>query len=196
MGVNQQYAAGLVASLEHVIMSRRTNLRIQRDAPVDPDLLNRLMMLATWAPNHHLTEPWRFAVVSGDARATLGELTADFLIESGMTDEAKLDKTRGKYLRAPIMMLVASSSAINAKAATRLEDRDAVSSAIQNILLAATAEGLASYWGTGAICDAPAVKSFCGFDVDDTVLGAIYLGWPMGDVPVPSRRPPVITWKS
>jgi nitroreductase len=185
-----------LTTLERIIRSRRTNLRIQRDQPIADETLERLIALATWAPNHHLTEPWRFAVITNGARSTIGQLTAEFMAASGVPDEAKLDKARGKYERAPVVLMVASASATNARTATRTEDRDAVASAIQNVLLGATALGLASYWGTGAVCDAPAVKAFCGFDPDSTVLAAIYLGWPIGDVPVPNRRPAEISWKS
>jgi nitroreductase len=182
---------------EHVaatIRSRRTNLRIDRDRPVDPALLNELMELATWAPNHHLTEPWRFAVITGDARATLGALTADYQRSIGVTDEAKLDKTRGKFTRSSVMLLVASEPSAGASAATRLEDRDATSAAVQNLMLAATAHGLATYWGTGAVCEAPAVKEWCGFSADADVVAAIYLGYAFADVPVPTRSAPQVLW--
>ncbi len=183
-----------LAVLNRLVSSRRTNLRIDRDRPVDPETITHLVRLATWAPNHRLTEPWRFAVVQGKARATLGTLTAAYQFECGMTDEAKLEKTRGKYLRAPVVLLVASASASNATAITRQEDRDAVASGVQNILLAATAVGLASYWGTGAVCDAPSVRDFGGFDESDPIVAAIYLGWPIGDVPVPSRNEAIVKW--
>jgi nitroreductase len=177
-----------------LIRSRRTNLRMDRERPVDRALVAQLCELATWAPNHRMTQPWRFGVVSGDVRAQLGNYVAAHLIAHGATDEAKLDKARSKFLRAPTILLVGSASAADAPAEVRVEDRDAASAGIQNVLLGATAAGLCSYWGSGAVCDVDAVKALCGLAPKDQLLGAIYLGWPIGDVPVPARSAPIITW--
>lgn len=62
-----------LSAFEKLAKQRRANLRIDAERPVDHDLLNELIELATWAPNHHHTWPWRFAVLEGDAR---GELAA------------------------------------------------------------------------------------------------------------------------
>ena len=179
---------------EALICARRTNLRMDRDRPVDRALIERLCVLATWAPNHHLTEPWRFAVITGHARAELGQLTAALLADRGVGDEAKLDKTRNKFLRAPVMVMVGCASSADSEQSTRTEDRDAVAAAIQNFMLGATASGLNTYWGSGPVCESPKVKALCGFHEADAIVAALYVGWPMGSVPVPTRTAPVITW--
>jgi nitroreductase len=176
------------------ILARRTNLRIDRDKPVETDTITHLIELATWAPNHRMTEPWRFAVLTGTARSRLGETVAQHMIESGATDPAKLEKTRTKFLRAPVVLMVACESLVEARPDMQLEDRNATAAAVQNLLLSATASGLNSYWGTGAVCDAPQVRAMCGFAPHATVIAAIYLGHSIGDVPVPARRAPVVTW--
>lgn len=184
------------AVLQRVIQGRRTNLRIDRNRPLPSSVVSQLIELSTWAPNHHLTQPWAFAVVTGESLATIGQCTAAFQAEMGMTDEAKLAKTSTKYLRAPAVVMVASISSMDASSVVVAEDRDAVASAIQNLLLAATALGLATYWGTGAVCEAPSVKAMCDFPEHAVILAAIYVGWPIGEVPTPTRRPPSITWRS
>jgi nitroreductase len=183
-----------IDALDRIVRSRRTNLRIDRDRPVHPSTVEYLIDLATWAPNHHLTQPWRFAVITGAARATLGELTADYQASIGVHDAAKLDKTRTKFMRAPAVLLVGCESSEAAPLAVRLEDRDATAAGVQNLLLAATAAGLASYWGSGAVCEAPEVKTMCGWSDHTVVLAAIYLGHPIGDVPLPSREPARVAW--
>lgn len=177
-----------------LLTARRTNLRIDRERPVDAALVQRLCELATWAPNHHLTEPWRFAVVTGEARAELGSRTAAHMADLGITDEAKLEKARTKFLRAPVMLVVGCASAADASPGTRAEDRDAVAAATQNLLLAATAAGLCSYWGSGAVTEAPGVKAMCSLSPADTIVAAVYLGWPGGEVPMPVRGEPIIAW--
>ena len=175
-----------------LIRIRRTNLRIDPDLAVGKELLAELCELGTWAPNHKLTEPWRFAVLTGGARSTLGELTAAGLRRAGIEDEARLQKQRTKYLRAPVVLVVACSTTSTGVRA--VEDRDATAVAVQNILLAATAAGLASYWGTGAAVSSPGVADLCGFDDSDAIVAIIYLGWPKAEAPLPTRSPARITW--
>jgi nitroreductase len=171
---------------ESLVADRRTNLRMDPERPVDDALLERLCALAMWAPNHKRTWPWRFAVLRGDARARLGAVLAGALTAEGAA-EAKVDKARGKYLRAPVVLAVASAA--DGDAERDAENRDAVAAGVQNLLLGATAAGLASYWGTGAVTGLDGVKDLCGFDRSATIVALIYLGWPIGDVPVPERPP-------
>jgi nitroreductase len=179
---------GALEAAERLIRSRRTNLRIDPEKPVDQDIVDRLCDLGVWAPNHKRTHPWRFASLVGAARARLGEVTADWMEARGEA-EPKVAKTRTKYLRSAVVLCVAAHSAPDASPERRGEDRDAVAAGVQNILLGATAAGLNSYWGTGAVVHAPAVKELCGFDPDAVLVAVVYLGWPLGDVPVPARAP-------
>ena len=178
-------------ALESLIRRRRTNLRIDAEREVPAALVERLCRLATWAPNHKRTWPWRFAALVGDARAELGErLAAAMLADGRAGDDPKVVKARTKYLRAPVMLAVAV--ACHDDPGRWLEDRDAVSAGVQNLLLGAEAAGLAGYWGTGQVTEVPAIKELCGFEHNDTVLAFVYLGWPIGDVPVPERPEPAL----
>ena len=73
------------------------------------------------------------------------------------------------------------------------ENRDAVAAAIQNLLLGATAVGLASFWSTPALTRPRTVLELCGFGAADRVVGMLYLGWPSGDCAVPERPATEIT---
>lgn len=171
--------------LADVAARRRSSLRIDLDRPVDPALLDRLFAMAACAPNHKRTFPWRFRVLTGAARTGLGDAFAEDLAEAG-EPAAKVDKARTKYERAPVMVAVAARSGDDATMTA--ENRDAVSAAIQTILLGATAAGLASYWSTGAAMTSARVRTFCGFDPTDTMVGLLYLGWPT-DSPASIERP-------
>jgi nitroreductase len=161
------------------------------DRPVDPSTIADLVRLATWAPNHHKTEPWRFAVFTGEGRRELGDTIAT---AQAATDApaAKVAKTRVKYLRAPAMVVVGSKQDEDPK--TALEDRDAVAAAVQTLLLAATGRGLASFWSSVATPTAPALLRLCGFDPDVACVAAIYLGHPTGTCPPPGRSDPKVRW--
>ena len=173
---------------------RRSNLRIDPDRAVDPELLERLIRTAATAPNHHRTSPWRFRIITGEGRRGLGEALASDLPSgsAAAVDAAKVSKARAKYLRAPVMVAVASRA--GADAVTTIENRDAVAAAIQTRLLAATDAGLASLWSTGAAVTSPSVARFCGFDPSDSILGLIYLGWPTAQLDDIHRPAPEISW--
>ena len=70
------------------------------------------------------------------------------------------------------------------------ENRDAVAAGIQNLLLGATAAGLASFWSSPPLMDSARTLELCGFADDDRLIGVVYLGWPAGSVE-PPQRPPV-----
>lgn len=183
--------AGLteLAAFADLVTRRRTSLLIDRERAVPDELVQRLCRLATWAPNHKRTWPWRFAVLTGDARVRLGELTAQQLVDEGVTAEAKLDKARGKYLRAPTIVMVAARPHFEDHELDT-ENLHATAAGVQNFLLGATAAGLASFWASGAPLRADSVKELCGFDREDRLVALIYLGWPIGDVEIPERPEP------
>jgi nitroreductase len=177
--------------VEEAIRSRRTSLLVDTGRPVDPGLVARVIDAATWAPNHKRTWPWRFTVLTGDARARLGAAFAE-VGEARALDPLKVASQRTKYLRSPVVVLVWVTG--DADPVRRREDRDATAAAVQNLLLAATATGLASYWAS--ISDhfhAPA-RAVAGVDDAHDFVALVYLGHPIGTVAAPVRPRPEITW--
>ncbi|MCU0311751.1 MAG: nitroreductase [Acidimicrobiales bacterium] len=176
-----------LAGLEDVAWRRRSNLRVDPDRPVPAELLDRLCRLASWAPNHHRTAPWRFCAVTGDGRHAIGEALAEDLLEAGEDHAAKIAKARTKYTRAPVVLVVASAA--GSDPVTTAENRDAVAAAVQTLLLGATAAGLATLWSTGAAARSRRIIELCGFSGDDTLVGLVYLGWPVSEPTAPAERP-------
>lgn len=179
------------ARVERVIHGRTSALTIDRDQDVDPDVLERLALAAQAAPNHRRTRPLRLAFVRGDSRRRLGEVIAEAMSVRG-DEPTKVDKTRTKYMRSPVVV-VAASAAGDSDVETE-ENRYAVAAGIQNMLLLAEALGLRALWGSPAKGADQAITSLCGFDPTDHVLGLVYLGWPMGDPPANDRPAPVVRW--
>jgi nitroreductase len=184
-----------LVAFEALVARRRTNLRIDTSRPVPAALVARLCHAAAWAPNHHRTWPWRFAAIEGEARVQLGELVAADLRRRGAKPE-KIAKAETKYLRAPLMLAVGVAHDPQDDAVRRAEDRDAVAAATQNLLLAATAAGLASYWGSGEVLELAEVRALCRFGAADELIGLIYLGYPLGDVASPARPAPILHFVS
>jgi nitroreductase len=179
------------AQVSAVIRARRTQLLMDPSREVPSKLVTELCELITWAPNHKRTWPWQVAVCTGEGRRRLGEAGAADLISHGIGDETKVAKTRTKYLRAPVMIVVGSSS--HPDPLFQAENRDAVAAGVQNLLLGATGAGLASFWSTPPVARGAAMLEVCGFTPDAEIVAVIYIGWPTGAVPVPERPPLSIT---
>lgn len=179
-----------LGAFEELASRRRSSLRVDPERPVPRELVERLCRLATWAPNHKRTEPWRFVVFTGAGRARLGEAFERGQREAGVTDPAKLAKARTKYGRAPAV--VAVLAAADPDPTVHDENRDAVAAAVQTLLLGATAAGLASLWSTGAAASDARVRELCGAAEGDRLVGLVYLGWPNDVAPVPERAAPPV----
>ena len=177
-------------ALTDLIRARRTNMAVERERAVPVELVTELCALAQWAPNHKRTWPWRFALCDGDGRAALGDVIADAMEIHGDPPE-KVTKARGKYLRTPATLVVASAPGDSDLRTA--ENRDAVAAGIQNLLLGATAHGLATYWGSCPKGANDAVVDLCGFEPGSTIVAIIYLGWPVDEMAVPERPPVSVT---
>jgi len=170
--------------LEDVIRNRRTNLNVYPDQSIDAEVIRSLCESIHWAPNHYRTWPWRVAVCTGESRGALGQVIAAALESSG-EESARLEKTKTKFFRAPAVIIVGSVPGDDSL--TQEENRDSVAAGIQNLLLLATAFGLASFWSTCPPVATQAVSQLAGFPANTHVTGLIYLGWPKKSVPAPDR---------
>ena len=168
------------------------------DAAPPLELVARIIEAATWAPNHRHTEPWRFAVLTSETRATLGERVAEWMRATldPATAEKQAESTQKKLLRSPVIVIVSQPGSPD-DPTQDLEDYAACCSATQNLLLAAHAEGLASKWSTGTLATAPPVFEYLGLAPQDRIVAFVYLGYPPeGADPRPAQRAPAqIDWR-
>ena len=177
--------------LEALIRSRRSSLLLDAHKQVDNDLLQRVIDTAQFAPNHRRTWPLRVAAVTGASRSVLGDTIADAMAMFG-DDEAKVTKARTKYLRSPVVLVVASAQGSSENETE--ENKYAVAAGIQNMLLGATAMGLASFWSSCPKGCNDDVARHCGFASGTHVTAMIYIGWPTKDLPAIERPAPAITY--
>ena len=178
------------------IRTRRSMGKVRSDRPPRA-AIEAIIDAATWAPNHRLTEPWRFVVLAGDARRALGAVIAEAqATRQGATadpvaaDEVRAAATKAaaKPLRAPVVIAVAVEPKAGPKI-VEIEEIAAGAAAVQNMLLAAHALGLAAIWRTGAPSYDPAVKAFLGLGPSAHLLGFVYVGYPDGVPPERTRTP-------
>jgi nitroreductase len=158
--------------LDELIRTRRTQ-KAYEPGPVDRGTLDELFELARWAPNHHLTNPWRFRVLGP---AALEALKA----AAGPEAAAKLD-------RAPT--LVAASVVQDGDPVASDEDFAAAACASFIVLLGAHARGLDGYWRTPEVLRTPEGRAACGIADGEKVLGLLHLGRGKGSKPAPARAP-------
>jgi nitroreductase len=158
--------------VEQAIRSRRT-IKAFDPRPVDRETLDALLDLARWAPNHHLTQPWRFRVV--------GPQTIDRLKEAaGPEAAAKLD-------RAPT--LVVCSAVLSGDPVTDEEDLHAAACATYIVLLGAHARGLGAYWRTPEVLRTKAGRDAVGLEPQERFVALIHLGEARQDKAPPERAP-------
>ncbi len=179
-------------SFDDLVRRRRTSLLVDPERAVPDAVIDQLIDAATWAPNHKRTWPWRFTVLTGESRARFGAELSEAADAAGLP-EAKVVKTRTKYLRSPALLVVWVVRQPDDDPVRARENRDATAAAVQNLLLAATARGLASYWGSIPDVLVPAARRVAGVTFDDPVA-VVYLGWPTSAVPAPARPAPDVTW--
>ena len=166
------------------IFTRQSTPNLLQD-PVPQELIKRLLAAAVQAPNHYLLRPWRFVILQGKTRERLGEVFAQLLRERQPSlPEAAFEKERAKPLRAPVLIAVGVAHSEDPRS-NELENICATAAAVENLLLAAHALGLAAMWRTGKPAFDPRVKEFLGLDPAQPLVGIVYLGY------AAAERPPV-----
>jgi nitroreductase len=168
------------------IRNRRTIGKSAGDVP--RETIRELIEAATWAPNHKLTQPWKFAVLTGAARERLGAVWgAAAAAKADPAVRASVEEGEAKKLsRAPVVIVV--STCTDPDWVRAEEDLTATAAAVQNLLLAAHAKGLSAAWKTGKIVHSPEVKAFLGLDPGDRIVAVVYLGATAKEDPVPRNR--------
>lgn len=155
---------------EAAIKARRTHKQYGRE-PVDGETIRELVGLACFAPNHKLTQPWRFRVLGPEIRARMEELAGE--------NEAL------KLRRAPTLVL--ATATLSGDPRTDEEDLHATACAVYAILLGATNRGLASYWRTPSCLTEEPVREVLGLEASERVVALIHLG-PAASEPPPKER--------
>jgi nitroreductase len=158
--------------LEEAIRTRRTQKAFRPD-PVPRETLDELFELARWAPNHNLTDPWRFRVVGPKALAAL--------------KDAAGPESAGKLDRAPT--LVVASVVQTGDPVQDEEDLLAAGVASYIVLVAAHGRGLQGYWRTPGVLRTPEGRAAVGLGDDEHFVGLLHLGWCNQEKAPPERAP-------
>ncbi len=181
------------------IRTRRSVRKFRPDQSPSKDVVSTLIEAATWAPNHHMTEPWRFVVIANDDRTKLAEvMVSAYVFAAGATPPPLegVEREKSRPLTAPTIIAVISSPK-EASNVIPQEEMVAAGAAMQNLLLAAHSMGLGASVRTGAHAYSDAVREFLEMKRGESLVGFVYLGYPL-EPPPPGRRSGLegkVTWR-
>jgi nitroreductase len=156
--------------VETAIRTRRTH-KAYVPEPLPREEIDALLELASWAPNHNLTVPWRFRVIGPETLGRLKEI-------AGPEGAAKLD-------RAPTLLVV--SCVLGGEPVADEEDLHATAVASYIVLLAAHARGYAGYWRTPGLLRGREGRAAVGLAEGERFVGLLHLGYPRQEKPAPER---------
>jgi nitroreductase len=180
--------------VNRAIETRQSIGRVKQD-PVPRELVKKILQSAVHAPNHKLTEPWRFHVFIGKgrgefarARAELARLQARAEGEEEEFAAGRISRERKKAFRAPVMIAVISKGGRDE--VETLENYAACAAAVQNMQLTAHSLGLATIWRTGTFAYHPYMRDFFELEENDKIVAYLYLGYPDMSERPRRREPP------
>ena len=171
---------------------RRTSVRRFRPDPIPRETIETLLDCAVRAPNHKLTEPWRFAVLTDAARDRFAGLRArqrlgKFPDPTSAEAQTAAGKVRNETEQTPALIVV--MCAVNPDPRTREEDYGAAMMATANLLIAAASLGIGTYLRTGGIMQDPELGALAGLEPGFRIVGIVSLGYTEADEPPRRRRP-------
>ncbi len=157
-----------------VLRGRRTiNLYLQ--TPVPTKLVRDAIEAATWAPNHHVTEPWRFYLLGKKSIAASVELVRE--MTTAKKDAKAGDFKAKSWSEKPGWLVVTCRKSEDAL--TQQEDLAACAAAVQNFMLYLWKAGVGSKWTTGDITRDIRFNEIVGIDAEnESAVGLIWYGYP------------------
>jgi nitroreductase len=169
-------------------ISQRRSIKRFTDRPVTREEIETMLSVATLAPNHRLTEPWRFYVLGPEARAAYGAALGDRKakkLPDPAAATAMRERIAAEHRALPCMIAVAVVANENPEIAE--EDYASTMMGLQNLNLAAVELGLGAQIRTGAVMNDPAARAAIGAREGERVVAIVSVGEP-ADLPPATRR--------
>ena len=167
-----------------LIRSRRT-IHLFSEEPPPRETILEAIDLARWAPNHRLTEPWRFYLLGRETAEAVARLNAEIVTEArgDAAGQAKLDR----WLRVPGWLVVTCRRSHDPL--RQHEDLLACACAVQNLQLYLWSEGIGTKWTTGKVTRDPRFVDLLGIDpAEERFVALLWYGYP-AEVPTTQRKP-------
>lgn len=172
-------------TIDEVIRTRRTIHLFKPSPSPSPEEVLHAVDLARWAPNHYLTEPWRFYLLGRHSAEAIARLNASLVeaVRGEAAGQAKLER----WLEIPGWLVV--TCARSEVERRQQEDYAACCCAVQNLQLVLWSRGIGTKWTTGDVTKSPEFFRILGIDPAKAILvSMLWYGYP-AEVPHPTRKP-------
>lgn len=175
-----------------IIRDRRTIYPEQYSTrKIHKEQIELLLNNAVWAPTHGMNQPWRFVVFQDTALNDLSEILGSIYL-SETPKEKQLDSKLGKLMSRPKLASAVIAIILDREEETKVTEEDdfaAVSCAVQNMHLTATAQGIGAFWSTPGVIKSARFNEFLGLKSRQRCIGLFYLGYPAIEWPKGQRKP-------
>ncbi len=162
-------------SVDQNIMNRRTIKSFTMD-PINPEEIIDLLNVAKWAPNHKLTEPWRFQLYTGAGKDIFAQAYLDSQPKVDGEVSEKAERKAQYYRDIPIQLVIIMPE--DSRQRRWDEDYGAVSAFIQNFQLAAWERGIGMIWRTNDWVYDPIFREAIGVKPGEKIVGTMMIGYP------------------
>lgn len=174
--------------LDELIRTRRT-VHAYTTEKVNEAWVREALNLAVWAPNHKLTFPWRFVIVGSQARAAIGEISANIKAKKkGLSDIER--QAVVKQFTQPSHLIIVSMK-LHQDTEMQWEDYAAVAAGLQNAALYLWEKGVGTKWTTGGATKDSKTYELAGIEPQqERIVGFLWVGFAAKAPPVPERPSP------
>ncbi|PYI50650.1 nitroreductase family protein [Paenibacillus flagellatus] len=172
------------------LMKERRSVHQFESREVDVGLVEELLDTSVWAPNHRLTQPWRFVLVRGEGRRRIADIARRNAEkrESDPAKRAELGQTfYDRFMNVPLILVVVMSE--NPNMAVREEDYAAVSCLIQNFSLLAWEQGIGLVWESYPLLTQTEFRDTLGIGLGERAVASLHMGYPAKVPPAQPRIP-------
>ena len=176
---------GMVSMVTYIINNsthepmfvRRSVVKYDKTKKVSRTIFNKAINAAILAPNHFLTEPWRFYYCGKETKNKIFKL-----------NESK----RKQFESVPEWLVVTMQTKYNLFDKLHQEEVSACACACQNFMLSLASDGVGSKWVTGALGLSPnSILETINANLTERLVGVIWFGYP--EKPLNTIKPPTRT---
>lgn len=174
---------------------RSYSLKYLSGDPIPLDDIQLMLEAANWAPSHGQTEPWRFTIFANEGRQQLsdafGEAYRLHTPEGHYRPELE-QAQRDRVWQAPVWISIGMQPGLNEHGERRMPEWEEIISvgiAVHNAQLVASSLGLGSKWSSSPISTHQHVAHLVGLEPPARLLGFLYVGKPIIELPAGTRRP-------